>query len=137
LKKLRVGSYEIFFSAEILAIFESDLLFRNSLTARMEPLCAMVANVRLFVSQRLAIDSREIFVVPVAVNQQTLGFTNGGAIYLNLVPLSGSYEATETSIFMTILHELTHRAHKKHDSAFAQENARLVFKVMRPNTISQ
>ena len=62
------------------------------------------------------------------------GFTYKSAVYVNIAPVlwhTGTIKQLAESLFHTILHELAHRTIVEHDTLFADELARLVFRCSR------
>jgi len=80
------------------------------------------------VAQALDIPLKNLPVMMVAVTNRLLGFTRQGGIFINLPPLKGmTMDATQQSVFLTLLHEIAHRSVSPHNTHFASLNSKLVF----------
>ncbi|KAI8902801.1 hypothetical protein BC833DRAFT_571671 [Globomyces pollinis-pini] len=125
----------ILFSREIWETYLDDVDLQMQIKQSLPLLNRIIENSRRMIANKLHMTSHsQLSITPVLIREDILGFTNGGIIYLNLLPLRVAKEQpldVEDSIFMTICHELTHRAHRVHDSAFAQENSKLIYNIMK------
>ena len=108
---------------------QQDAAFSAGLAASLPQVQAVTEELRVAIARALAIDDRNFVVVLVVVEPDILAFEYQSGVYLNCGPLVGASRADmRASVFFSLLHELTHRAHANHDTAFAQEYGKLVFK---------
>lgn len=81
--------------------------------------------------KKILTDSELAFTV-VMISPQVLGYTNEtNMIFINIIPLLGleSYPLKK-SLVLTIVHELTHRSTKIHNTQFADEMSYLLYTLM-------
>jgi hypothetical protein len=85
-------------------------------------------------SSSTAVSDDTVVPIIIVICNDLLGFTYQGAVYVNVAPVlwhTKGVKALCESLFHTILHELAHRTIVEHDTLFADELARLVFRCSR------
>lgn len=137
---LNVEGIPVLFAEKFRIKFTEDLDFRHKLSLATRIVTNAVSNIRSYIAKALNISKEQLSVSLTAVDPTILGFTAGGPVMVNVVPFIGTVQlndeaqmAIEDSVFLTICHELCHRA-SQHDTFFAQENAKLVYLLTEPQS---
>jgi predicted metal-dependent hydrolase len=84
------------------------------------------------IANQLEIPITKFYILYAAFNRQLLGVNQGGGIYINTpLFLRMPPDVMRRQIFLTILHELTHRHCQAHNSEFADTFSNLVLECRR------
>jgi hypothetical protein len=124
--------FPVWAEQEYMRRLSSDRAFAKEVMIYLHKTNDIVKEVASQLFKKTILSDSELGFTVVMISPQVLGYTNEtNMIFINIIPLLGleSY-LLKKSLVLTIVHELTHRSTKIHNTQFADEMSHLLYTLM-------